>query len=322
MPSWGEILREIANKEIVWAKKVEQGENLPHPCDVVRREYLMKLHKYTGRNTIVYATSWTQAHQIPPEYITITEEDIQGFMEAIYGLEGKELDLILHSPGGQPSATEALVTYLRKKFDDIRVIVPQAAMSAATMLACAANKIIMGKHSSLGPVDPQLILDTPLGRRSVPAGAILDQFGWAKYECEGNQESLGIWVPILQQYGPALLIEANNAIELSQQLVNKWLREYMFKDIEDGEKLAEAISKKLSDHRYFKSHSRHISIDEARELGLLVEELENDQKFQDLVLSVFHATTITFDLTAAVKIIENHEGRAFIKLYGHPKQDE
>jgi hypothetical protein len=48
-------------------------------------------------------------------------------------------------------------------------------------------------------------------------------------------------------------------------------------------------------------------------LGLRISDLESDQKLQDLVLSVFHATTFTFDSTPATKIIENHIGRAFIK---------
>jgi len=46
---------------------------------------------------------------------------------------------------------------------------------------------------------------------------------------------------------------------------------------------------------------------------LNIENLENDQELQDLVLSVFHATTHTFNGTTAVKIIENHNGKAFIK---------
>src|SRR5437870_9673496 len=104
----------------------------------------------------------------------ITDEDMEGFMEALTPLPASDgLDLVLHSPGGSAEATEALVSYLRSKFSDIRVIVPQAAMSAATMLACAANLVVMGKHSSLGPIDPQMFLNTPLGQKAVPAQAIL-----------------------------------------------------------------------------------------------------------------------------------------------------
>ena len=48
-------------------------------------------------------------------------------------------------------------------------------------------------------------------------------------------------------------------------------------------------------------------------MGLIIEDLEDDQEFQDLILSVFHATTHTFNGTNAVKIIENHTGKAFVK---------
>lgn len=55
--------------------------------------------------------------------------------------------MIIHSPGGSAEATEALVKYLRAKFQHIRVIIPYGAMSAPTMLACPADIIVMGKHS-------------------------------------------------------------------------------------------------------------------------------------------------------------------------------
>lgn len=113
---------------------------------------------------------------VTPELISIVDEDLQGLMEVIHGLRGPNLDIILHSPGGSPEAAEAFVRYLRSKFSHIRVIVPQLAMSAATMIACAADVIVLGKHSFLGPIDPQIILNTPLGVRSVPAQAITKQF--------------------------------------------------------------------------------------------------------------------------------------------------
>ncbi len=76
----------------------------------------------------------------------------------------------------------------------------------------------MGKHSFIGPIDPQLILHTQVGVQAVPAQAILDQFKLAKSECE-DPNKLGSWIPILSQYGPALLIQCATALELSQQLV-------------------------------------------------------------------------------------------------------
>lgn len=56
-------------------------------------------------------------------------------MEAVYGLRNEKLDLIVHSGGGSAEATDAIVSYLRQKFKHIRIIIPQAAMSAGTMLA-------------------------------------------------------------------------------------------------------------------------------------------------------------------------------------------
>ena len=69
-------------------------------------------------------------------------------------LEGDKLGLILRSPGGSPEAPEAIVLCMRSRFSDVRVVVPQLAMSAATMIACAADEVVFGKHSFLGPTDP------------------------------------------------------------------------------------------------------------------------------------------------------------------------
>ena len=303
MPTWGEILKEL--------REIMEREKKP-PFDMVRRKYLKKLYEYTGRNTILYATKWTQPGDIPSEMISLTDEDIQGFMEVTSGLSGDTLDLIIHSPGGSAEATEALVIYLRSKFAHIRAIIPYGAMSAATMLACAADEIIMGKHSFIGPIDPQVIVYTRLGRRAIPAQAIIEQFERAKKECKEDPKNLGVWLPIIEQYGPALIVECEHAIDLSKNLVLEWLTKYMFKN-EDGEEIAKKVAETLANHSLFKSHGRHIDRKQAKKIGLKITDLEIDDKLQDLILSIFHATTHTFDGTGAVKIIENHMGKAFIK---------
>ena len=304
MPTWGELLIEL-NKEVA------SGNKIPH--DFLRRKYLTQLYQKTGRNVILYASAWTQTGKnIDPGLLSITEEDLQGLMEVVHGLKGDKLDLIIHSPGGSPTATEALVTYLRSKFEDIRVIIPHAAMSAATMLACSANSIVMGKHSFIGPIDPQMILQTKLGATSVPAQAIIDQFRMAQKECK-IPEQLNSWFPILEQYGPALITQCDNAIKLSEELVSEWLSKYMFANKRDSKKRSKSLAKYLSNHRGFKTHSRHIDRDEAKKRGLVIENLEEDQEFQDLILSVYHATTLTLSLPNPVKIIENQLGKAFVK---------
>ena len=87
--------------------------------------------------------------------LDINDADMTGFMNCVHGMDcTRGLDLILHTPGGSPAAAEAIVNYLRTKFNmNIRVIIPQLAMSAGTIISCAAKEIVMGKQSSLGPID-------------------------------------------------------------------------------------------------------------------------------------------------------------------------
>lgn len=173
MPIWSEILAEL-------------NTTSPPDFDGVRRKYLLKLQKHTGRDVILYASGRLQS-EAPPALVSIGEEDLHGLMEVTSGLRGPGVDVILHSPGGSPEAAEAIVSYLRARFSHIPVIIPQLAMSAATMIACAADEIVMGKHSFLGPTDPQLPLATALGMRLVPAQAILDQFDKAQHECRPGE---------------------------------------------------------------------------------------------------------------------------------------
>lgn len=292
--------------------------------DKVRREYLAQLQAYTGRNTVLYATRWNVPDSPSSESVLVNEEDVQAFMEVGHGLKGGKLDLILHSPGGSAEATEALVKYIRKKFTDIRVIVPYGAFSAATMWACSADRIVMGKHSYLGPIDPQMGVGGMIGY--APAQAILDQFALAKKECK-DVSALPPWVPILEQYGPALIVQCKEQLRLARELVRTWLKQYMFAGLSNKSARASGVARALANHSAFKSHGRHIDREDARNLGgagqgLLIEDLESDQRFQDHVLSVYHATMITFTSSGVSKIVENHNGRAFIKALMAPSLPE
>jgi len=307
MPTWGELLKEL--QQLVKAKvALPEGTS---PFDFLRRKYIAAMAQRTRRNVILYASKWTQPGA-NPALTSINDEDIHGFMEVVHGLGGDELDLVVHSPGGSAEATEAIVTYLRTKFQHIRLFVPHAAMSAATMLACAADRIVMGKHSFLGPIDPQFIFQTDGVISASPAQAILEQFALAQKECQ-NPALLGSWMPILRQYAPALIVQCKYAQELSRSLVSTWLARHMLRNDVERDKRATFIAGALSDHARYKSHGRFIPRDELRKLGLLIDDLESDQGLQDDALSIYHATSHTFNATNAVKIIENHLGKAFIK---------
>jgi ATP-dependent protease ClpP protease subunit len=308
MPTWGDLLLELQQTSQILAQQVQAGLVPPTTSafDLIRRKYLASLAQKDGRAVILYASKWTQfTLGLPPEFISITAEDVQGFMEVMHGLPVENgLDLVIHLPGGSGEAAEALVSYVRSKFDDVRVLVPHAAMSAATMLACAGDQIVLGKHSFLGPIDPQFIIQTELGRASVAAHAIEEQFIKAKEEISKDQKLLAAWVPIIRQYGPALIVQCQLARELSETLVADWLTKYMFstrdesgKRVPDQSDRGKEIAKKLADHSHFKSHSRFIDREKAREFGLTVTNLEADQDLQERTLSVFHATSHTFNAT-------------------------
>jgi len=301
MATWGEILEELG--------KTPTGRDF----DGVRRKYLVAAHNYTGRNVILYATRFTQGDPgIPPQVLSIVDEDVQGLMEVTHNLTQPDLDLILHSPGGSIAAAEAVVSYLRSKFRHIRVVVPHLAMSAATMIACAADVIVLGKHSFLGPIDPQVSINTALGPRMVPAQAIVEQFAQAQKECS-DPKKMPAWLPMLSQYGPDLLVQCEHASRLSLELVTDYLESYMLAEQKGSRRKAQRIAKWLSEHKNFMTHGRHISRGRLEEQGLVIEHLEADQKQQDLFLSIFHATTHTFNGSPCIKIIENQLGKSFIK---------
>lgn len=119
---------------------------------------------------------------------------------------------------------------------------------------------------------------------------------------------------MLSQYGPELLVYCEAVLDMSRELVKTWLESYMFKNKSDASKRAKKIADWLANHRHFKSHGRHITRDVLEEHGLVIIRLEDDERLQDAGLSVFHATTHSFSETPTLKIVENHTGRAFIKM--------
>jgi hypothetical protein len=310
MPTWGELLEDLKTRAA--------AQNGQVPLDDTRKDALALLAQATGRPVVMYASRWIQGDITNPQAISISLEDLQGFMEVLHGVSGPSLDLILHSGGGSPTAAEAIIEYVRTKFSDLRVIVPLAAMSAATMMACAANRIVLGKHSYLGPIDPQLLLQTPVGVSFVPAQAILEQFKMAQRD-SADKNKYASWIPMLQQYGPALLVQCKNVMALSQTLVSDWLARWMFAGHPRCRQKAGRVARSLNKHQAHLVHGRHLSRAQVRNLGLIVDDLETNQAFQDAVLTAFHATMLTFQINPSVhKVIENHLGKRFMKLATPP----
>jgi hypothetical protein len=294
MANWSEILDEIGK---------DVGTQ-----DRIRRKYLLKLSQFTGRNVIAYYSGWLQKPTALNTFIN--DNDKNGFMNAIYKLDtSKGLDLILHTQGGETAATESIVDYLRSKFGtDIRVIVPQLAMSGGTMIACAAKQIIMGKQSSLGPIDPQI--------GGVSASGVIEEFNRALLEVSQDQRKAPIWQQIVSKYPPAFVEDCKKGIAWSESMTRTWLETGMFEgDNTPATKTRiDTIIEGLGNGSTL-SHARHLSESKCRMIGFgdKIISMETDQKLQDAILSVHHSFMLTFDQTPAVKIIENNKGKAYVQ---------
>jgi ClpP class serine protease len=287
-----------------WNELLQQLQRAGNAHDVIRRTYLHQLSGLTGRNTIVYYSAWLQKPQFvdqQPEPFLVNDNDMNGFMATIHGMDKSlGLDLMLHTPGGNLAATESLVSYLRSMFGtDIRAIVPQLAMSAGTMIACACREIIMGLHSSLGPIDPQF--------SGVPAHGIVDEFERAAREIKEDPAKISVWQPIIAKYTPTLIGEAQNAIKHSSEIVERWLVTGMFEGARRPGAKARAtrVLRDLASHTKTLTHARHIGFQEADAIGLNVTALEANNALQDAVLTVHHLCIQTLADTATMKLIEN-----------------
>ncbi len=294
MPNWTQVLQEI----------VIVQQNGGNGIDVVRRKYLSLLHAKTKRNIISFYSGFLQK----PGYTMghVNDDDKNGLMNAVHGMDRSlGLDLILHTPGGDISAAESIVHYLRQMFgNDIRAVIPQIAMSAGTMISCACSTLVMGKQSNIGPFDPQF--------GGIPAHGVLEEFEKAIEAVKQDPRSTPIWQALIGKYHPSFLGECEKAIELADQIVRSWLITGMFEGEADGVTKADKIVTALNDHAGTKTHARHFHIEDAIGFGLKVEQLEDDPELQDLVLTVHHTYMHFFANTMAGKIIENHTGAAIV----------
>lgn len=311
MPSWNDLLSELESQEsdskkLAWLVGRQQ-------------QALQDIARLRGdRNVLSYASAFLQKNYVPSPWISLTHEEINGFMSTIYGMTwNKGLTLLLHTPGGGVNAAETVVSYLRTKFSDVEVVVPAYAMSAGTMISLSADRILLGRQSQLGPIDPQL----PVGdNRFVSARAIVDQFEMAKKQVLANREVALAWAPVLQSLGPALLQEALFALAYGEQMVARWLAQYMLKHSRNKQRRAKAVAKHFNDAAKHKSHGRRIDRDEARKKGLTVVDLEESQELQEAVLTAYHVQTLAFEKTQATKALVSHHGRQWIKNWPAPSE--
>ncbi|WP_434475192.1 SDH family Clp fold serine proteinase [Fervidobacterium islandicum] len=150
------------------------------------------------------------------------------------------IDFIIHTPGGLVLAAEQIANALRKHKGKVTVFVPHYAMSGGTLIALAADEIVMDENAVLGPVDPQL--------GQYPAASILSVL--EKKNINDIDDQTLILADIAQK-----------AMKQMKEYVTDLLKE---KYPDKAEKLAEDLVSGKWTHDY------PITVEKARELGIKV----------------------------------------------------
>lgn len=178
-------------------------------------------------------------------YIDI--EDSERVLRAIHlTADDVPIQLIMHTPGGLVLAAEQIAQALSRRSGKVQVIVPHYAMSGGTLVAMAADEIVMDPNAVLGPVDPQL------GgvNAAYPAASVL----------------AALETPNANRSDETLILGdiARKAIDQVHEMVKALLAKHV------PEKKAEQLARMLSEGRW--THDYPISADQAREMGLPVTE--------------------------------------------------
>ena len=171
-------------------------------------------------------------------YINI--EDSEAILRAIKLTDPDvPIDLILHTPGGLVLAAEQIAKALCRRQAPVTVFVPHYAMSGGTLIALAADEIVMDENAVLGPVDPQL--------GNCPAASVLRVV---------EQKDLNE----LDDQTLIMADVARKAVSQVKQTIVRILADDLPRE------RAEAIAEALAGGTW--THDYPISVDEARELGL------------------------------------------------------
>lgn len=273
----------------------------PHP---LRLETFRRIQQTTNRPLACYVTkTHNLAINIPgasgspeiPAYID--HSDLTPFNDFAKSISGNDIDVFLVSNGGDPDATARIVQLLRDRFTSVRFIVPGNAFSAATLMCFSGNEIIMDSIGTLGPIDPQI--------NGIPARAVIRGFEAAvqRLKDEGPT-ALSAYLPLISKYDLHTLEICKSAQDLSEELASRFLSQYMLECNEDDPKIQE-ITKYFSSYDIQKSHSRSISREKARQLGLNVIYTEEIEGLDSLVCSLFNQYEFFFGVTNFFKIFEN-----------------
>lgn len=214
-------------------------------------------------------TATTLLCYVSPSPMQIHRTDVVAMVDLLHNVvPGTPIDLLLHSPGGDIDAAEKLITLVRKRAGvaPVRVIVPDYAKSAATLVALGADTIVMSDSSELGAIDPQVDLPDSTGHVStLSAQSYLDAFHLHAGNLKGDPDD-PVARLMLSKMEPATVRKLERITKRSKAIAEDLLKQAMVKD----EDQAAEIAKQLSDTKRWHSHGQMISHETAAGLGLNV----------------------------------------------------
>ena len=170
------------------------------------------------------------------------------------------IDMVLHTPGGLVLAAEQIALALCRHSAKVTVFVPHYAMSGGTLIALAADEIVMDENAVLGPIDPQI--------GELPAASLL-----SVVEQKGADH--------IDDQTLVLVDVARKALAQMQLTVERILSKHLAQD------RAKAMAELLTSGRW--THDYPIGVDEARQLGLSVSAGVPDEVYD--LMSLFPQAT-------------------------------
>jgi hypothetical protein len=212
----------------------------------------------------------------------------------------RKITLFLYTRGGSTLAAWSLVNLIRQFCEDFEVVVPSKAQSAGTLICIGANRIVMTKQATLGPIDPSLnsplcpqnpmAPQNPQIRIPVSVESIKGFFQFLQNDLKINSEVnlKDILINLSNQVHPLVLGDIYRSSTQIQMLAKKLLS----KQIKDKEKIEKIIAFLCSDSG---SHDYTIYRREAQnDLGLSIE--KPDDNLYAIIKSTFDDIKLELEL--------------------------
>ncbi len=168
----------------------------------------------------------------------ISRPDVGCFVEALewFNRKGRDLLIILETPGGDPQVVRLWVELSRKRFERLIVAVPGRAKSAGTLLCLAADEVWAGPGSEFGPIDPQLPVMMMGTRMPVSAVQFLQELGMLEPhpELTSIQADPELASIRLQQVPPGFASQVMQALRATHDLAIEFLYQHHFGGLSSG----------------------------------------------------------------------------------------